>query len=180
MARAAVMIGIAATVVAASVALGAGADVRLHRLHVPPPPAVDAGDDGAPAAPAPPDLPAPPAPVAPPPAPSPPPSPPSGIVCTTSGSGAPADVTGQLVDYGLSLAPAMLAAAPTLRVRGINQGSDGHTIALRPLGGSRLCATPLITTGLAAAFELTNVPPGVYQLFCTLHPSSMQATFTIS
>src|ERR1700675_2643860 len=90
--RGAIIGGIAAAlVVGAAVALGAGTDVRIHRLHVPPPP-VGSGDisqPGAPGSPNPPDPAAPPAPPgtpsppgSPPPPPGAPPPPPPGVVCT--------------------------------------------------------------------------------------------------
>jgi plastocyanin len=187
MARAAIIAGTVALLVVIAAAVWASAVPRVHRLHVPPPP-LQASDDpqvpvSEPAAPdtraAPPPGTSPPPPPLPAPPPPPPPPPPGAIGCTRTGDATPADLTGRLLDYDLELSPASLAAAPALRVRGVNQGSDTHTLAIRPLGGARLCATANITTGLAAAFELTNVPPGTYQLFCTLHPASMQANFTV-
>lgn len=184
MGRAAIAGAVLVALVATVVAVGAGADMRRHRLHVPPPPAADATESAPPSVPsepAPPVVP----PAAPPPPGSPlppasPPPPPAGIVCTATGGGAPADVTGQLSDYALALAPSSLPAAPTLRVHGVNAGSDTHTIAIRPLGGARLCATPAIAGGASDTFAITNLAPGVYQVYCTLHPASMQATFSVS
>jgi plastocyanin len=176
------------TLVATAVALGSGTGARIHRLHVPPPPTASADESAPPSDvtdPAPPATPAPP-PVAPPPGPPPPPSPPSPPsppgpgTCTATGGGTPADVTGQLSDYALGLAPSSVPAAPTLRVRGVNVGSDTHTIAIRPLGGALLCATPAITGGNSDTFAITNLVAGTYQIYCTIHPSSMQATFTVS
>jgi len=186
--RGAAIAGVAlVTLTATAVALGFGTEARLHRLHVPPPPAAGPNESAPPsdvvippATPAPPPAaPAPPPPGSPPPPPNPPP-PPGGSTCTATAGGTPADVTGQLSDYALSLAPPSVAAAPTLRVRGVNVGSDTHTIAIRPLGGARLCATPAITGGNSDTFAITNLAPGTYQIYCTLHPSSMQATFGVS
>jgi plastocyanin len=100
--------------------------------------------------------------------------------CTNGSDGGPAALTGQLSDYALGAAPPAIAAAATMRINGFNAGSDVHTLALRPLGGARLCATPILTTGVTAALTVTNISPGTYQLFCTLHPSSMQANVTVA
>ena len=117
-------------------------------------------------------------PVAPPVTPPPPPA--DDGSCTSTGGGTPVDVTGQLSDYALSLAPGTLPASPAIRVRGINGGSDAHTIAIRRPGESRLCATPVITGGLGDTFVIRNLQPGTYEIYCTLHPGSMHASLTLT
>jgi plastocyanin len=185
---------IVATLVATAVAVGAGTDVRLHRLHVPPPPSVDASESAPPPAPSKPAPPAPPGTVAPPAAPSPPgsvppppagppppPPPPAGVGCTASGGGTPADATGTLSDFQIDLAPTAVAAAATLRFRGVNTpGSSTHNLSLRDSGNTRLCGTPNLTAGTAETFIVTNLPPGGYELYCTIHPGSMHEALTVS
>jgi plastocyanin len=191
-ARAAIWAGITAALAATALAAGAAADIRLHRLHVPPPPseASEEAQPDAPGAPAAPGAPSPP-PATPPPG-SPPPSPgssppppqpppPTGATSCANGSdGGPADLTGLLSDYALDASPSALAATATLRVSAVNAGSDAHTLAIRPLGGARLCATPTLAGGITATLTVTNISPGTYQLFCTLHPASMNANVTVS
>ncbi len=181
---------IVAALVAAAVAAGAATDVRVHRLHLPPPPTADASESAPPAAPgtpvSQPGAPAPPAPpVAPPPPgstpPPPPPSPPASGVGCTAGGGPPASVTGTLADLSLSLAPTTVASAPALVFRGVYpSGATMHTFTLRDSGNNVLCATPRISPGGEASFTVTNLPPGTYELFCTIHPVQMHETFTVS
>jgi plastocyanin len=165
--------------------VGAGAGVRIHRLHLPPPPAIASGEvatpieSGTPASP--------PAPVVTqptqPPVTAPPPVVPPvtpAVGCTTSGGGPTADATGTLSDYALALAPASVASAPALRFRGMNQGADTHNLSLRDSGNHKLCGTPNLTSGQAETFIVTNLPPGTYELYCTIHSGSMHQTLTVS
>jgi plastocyanin len=182
-------LALAATLVAAAVAVGAGAEVRIHRLHLPPPPAAAEGggalpiDSGAPAVPAAPVVtqPAAPAPVVTNPAPPPvvPPAAPA-LGCTATGGGATADVTGTLVDEAITLAPATVAAGATLRFRGVNQGAETHNLSLRDSTNTKLCGTPDLAGGQADTFVVTNLPPGTYQLYCSIHPLAMRQTLTVS
>ena len=180
MRRAAIAGAILVTLVVAAIALGSSLDSRRHRLHVPPPPSADPSQSAPPLGVADPAPPAPP--VLPPPAPpaTPPPPPENDPSCTPTGGGTPVDVTGQLSDYALSLSTGSVPAAATLRVRGVNGGSDTHQIAIRPLGLARLCATPLIGGGLSDTFAIANLAPGTYEIYCTLHSNSMHATLTVT
>src|SRR4051812_6380122 len=187
---------IVATLVATTVAVGAGTDVRLHRLHVPPPPSVDASESAPPPAPSKPAPPAPPGTVAPPAAPSPPgsvppppagppppppPPPPAGVGCTAGGGGTPGNEPGTHSDFQVPLAPTAVAAAATLRFRGVNTpGSSTHNLSLRDSGNTRLSGTPNPTAGTAETFIVTNLPPGGYELYCTIHPGSMHEALTVS
>lgn len=186
MRRVAITGGLAAALIVAAVALGAATDVRIHRLHVPPPPveAVDSPTPIAPGTPSPPDPSLPPAPPGtpqPPTAPPPPaPPPPAGVSCTASNAGTPVNVTGTEIDEGLSIAPASLAAVGTLRIRGVNTGSEDHTIAIRPLGGAFICGTPVIPGGAENTFSVTNLAAGTYQVYCTIHPTTMRQNLVIS
>ena len=166
MRRAAIAGAILVTLVVAAIAVGSSLDSRRHRLHVPPPPSADPSQS------------APPLVVTDPPAPPPPPV--DDPSCTPTVGGTPADVTGQLSDYALSLSTGSVPAGATLRVRGVNGGSDTHQIAIRPLGQMRLCATPIIGGGLSDTFEIANLAPGTYEIYCTLHPNSMHATLTLT
>jgi plastocyanin len=185
MGRGAICLAIAATLVATAVAVGAGADVRLHRLHVPPPPTVDVSDvtqPPAPGAPAPPATP-PPAVTAPPATPPPPgPPPPAGIGCTGTGGGTPVDATGSLSNFAIALSPTTVASAATLRFRAVNQAAGTtHNLWLRATTtGTDLCGTPNLAGGAADTFAVTNLPPGSYVLYCRIHPVSMQAALTVS
>jgi plastocyanin len=183
MGRGAICLAIAATLVATAVAVGAGADVRLHRLHVPPPPTVDVSDvtqPPAPGAPAPPATP-PPA-VTAPPATPPPPPPAAGIGCTGTGGGTPADATGSLSNFAIALSPTTVASAATLRFRAVNQAAGTtHNLWLRATTtGTDLCGTSNLAGGAADTFAVTNLPPGSYVLYCRIHPVSMQAALTVS
>jgi hypothetical protein len=163
-------LAVAATLVAGAVAIAAGAEGRIHRLHLPPPPAVAAGavadpiESGAPTIP----TPAPPVvtpPVTPPPVTTPPPVVPPvtpAVGCTATGGGATADATATLTDDVLALAPASVASATSLRFRGVNQGSDTHNLSLRGSNNVKLCGTPDLTGGQAETFIVTNLPPGTY------------------
>jgi plastocyanin len=188
---------IVATLVVTAAAVGAGADVRLHRLHVPPPPSVDASESAPPPAPSkpapppppgtpsPPVAPPPPGSVPPPPAspppPAPPPPPPATVGCTATGGGPTADATGTLSDFQIDLAPTAVAAAATLRFRGVNTpGSTTHNLSLRDSGNTRLCGTPNLGAGAAETFIVTNLPPGRYELYCTIHPNSMHEALAVN
>jgi hypothetical protein len=186
MGRLAISAGVAAALVAAAVALGAASDVRIHRLHLPPPPAGDEAGGTAPPAggttdPSPPGI-APPAPPSAPP--QPPAPPPSSVGCSTAGDIAGADVTGTLSDYSIALSAASIAAAPTLRFRGIYPaGGDLHNLTLRNPDGTVVCGTTNLSVASAGTFTITNLPPGAYQLVCTIHvgaPFGMHVPFTVS
>jgi plastocyanin len=187
MGRLPIFAGIAAALVVTAVAVGAAGDLRIHRLHLPPPPA---GDDGAapPAAggadasnPAGPGTtaPSPPAPpVTPPPV---PPAPPAAVACSAGATGA--DVTGTLSDYAIALSASSVAAAPSLSFRGTYPaGGDVHNLTLRDSTGKDLCGTANLGVGAAGSFTVTNLPTGSYELVCTLHAASfgMKVPFTVS
>jgi hypothetical protein len=186
--RLALSAGIVAALVAAAVAVGAGSDVRVHRLHLPPPPVIDesSSDPGAPGTTVPTDPSAPPGtnPPASPPSPpgtQPPPAPPSGVGCTNTNAGTPADDTGTLEDYTLSLSATTLPVAGTLRIRGVNMGADTHAIAIKPTGAAafKICGTPNITPGQTDTFAVTNLPAGTYVIYCTIHPTDMHENVTV-
>jgi plastocyanin len=186
MGRSAICGAIVATLAATAIAVGAGADARLHRLHVPPPPSRDASasePSPAPGKPAPPGTPAAPSPplaLPPPPASPPPPPPPAGFGCTAAGGGPTADATGTLSDFQIALAPTSVAAAATLRFRGVNTpGSTIHNLSLRDSANTFLCGTPNLTAGSAETFVVTNLPPGGYELYCTIHPGFMHVALTV-
>jgi hypothetical protein len=190
MGRLAISAGIAAALVVTAVAVGAGSDLRLHRLHLPPPPSgSQPPETGSPADPSAPPATTPPPPGSqPPPAGSPPPPPPappppSGVGCTATGGGTPVDATGTLVEYTLTLAPtSTFAAAPTLRFRGVNMGSFAHAIAIKTAGvtGTNLCGTSAISPGASDTFAVTNLPPGNYVIYCTIHPASMHQAIAVN
>jgi plastocyanin len=102
------------------------------------------------------------------------------IGCTASGGGTTADATGTLIDEAITGLPATLAVAATLRFRGVNQGAETHNLSLRDSGNTKLCGTPNLSGGQAETFVVTNLPPGTYQLYCTIHPASMRQTLTVS
>jgi plastocyanin len=190
MGRVAISAGIAATLVATAVAPGAVSDVRIHRLHVPPPPT---GEETGPTAPPVPGKPSPTDPSAPPgtsppvapPAPgAPPQSPPAspGLTCTTD-SGPSADVTGTLSDYAIAAVPSTVAATPSLRIRGVYPagGADQHNLSLRDSHGTLLCGTSNLVAGQAQTFVVTNLPPGTYELYCTIHVAfGMKTAFSVN
>jgi plastocyanin len=179
-------LALAAALAASAVAVGAGAEGRLHRLHLPPPPTVVPGESADPIESGTPTSPAPPVvtqPVTPPPVTTPPPVVPpvnSAIGCTASGGGMTADATATLTDNVLALAPASVASAPALRFRGLNQGTNTHNLTLRDSSNVKLCGTPDLTGGQNETFIVTNLPPGTYQLYCTIHSASMHQTLTVS
>jgi plastocyanin len=178
-------LAVAATLAVAAVAIGAGAEGRIHRLHLPPPPAVATGEvadpieSGTPTAPAPPVITQP---ATPPPVTTPPPEPPVNptLGCTATGGGTTADATATLTDDVLALAPSNVASATTLRFRGVNQGSDTHNLSLRGSNNVKLCGTPDLTGGQAETFIVTNLPSGTYTLYCTIHAGSMHQVLTVS
>ncbi len=69
---------------------------------------------------------------------------------------------------------------PTLRFRGVNQGSETHNLSLRGANNVKLCGTPDLSGGQAETFIVTNLPPGTYTLYCTIHAGSMHQTLTVS
>jgi hypothetical protein len=189
MGRLAISAGIAAALVVTAVAVGAGSDVRIHRLHLPPPPAGDENslppgtgtpvDPSAPPGTSPPAAPPPPG-AQPPPPPTPPPAPGD---CTATAGGTPVDATGTLADYSLSLAPgATFATAPVLRFRGVNTGLVSHTIAIKPSGtaGTLLCGTAALSPGASDTFAIANLAPGSYVIYCTIHPNFMHQDITVN
>jgi hypothetical protein len=190
MGRLAISAGIAAALVVTAVAVGAGSDLRLHRLHLPPPPSGSQppetgspADPSAPPATTPPPPGSQPPPPGSPPPPPPAPPPPSGVGCTATGGGTPVDATGTLVEYTLTLAPtSTFAAAPTLRFRGVNMGTFAHAIAIKTAGvtGTNLCATSAISPGASDTFAVTNLPPGNYVIYCTIHPASMHQAIAVN
>jgi hypothetical protein len=185
MGRRAISVGIAAALVVAAVAFSAAFDVRIHRLHVPPPPVRDDAGSAQPPPPgttAPTDPASPPAPPAPPGSPPPPPPPPpSGVGCTTGGAATP-DATGTLQDYSLSLTATTFSSAAPLTFRGVNAGLVFHTIAIKTSGaaGANLCETGTVPIGGAAMFTVTNLPAGSYVIYCTIHPTLMHQDITVS
>jgi hypothetical protein len=119
----------------------------------------------------------PPPPASPPP---PPPPPPAGLGCSAAGGGPTADATGTLSDFQIALAPASVAAAATLRFRGVNTpGSTIPNLSLRDSANTLLCGTPNLTAGSAETFVVTNLPPGGYELYCTIHPGFMHVALTV-
>jgi hypothetical protein len=188
MRRAAICGVIAVALVAAAVAVGAGTDVRIHRLHVPPPPAGDdSGTSVPPAAgkpdptnPTDPSVPGTSPPAAPPPPGAQPPPPPSAIGCTV-GDGAAPVATATLDDLVLTLPATTFGVAPSLTFGGHNIGGFGHSVAIKTPGaaGSLLCATPVITPTLSNTFTITNLPAGNYVIYCTVHPVQMFKDITV-
>jgi plastocyanin len=194
MRRAAICGAIAVALAAAAVAVGAGTDVRIHRLHVPPPPVGDDTGTSVPPAPGKPDptnptdpsVPGTSPPAAPPPPgaqPPPPPStPPSGVACGTDNV-ATANINATLSDNSIALAPASsVAAAPTLRFRATYPaGMSLHNLSLRAPSGPLLCGTTMFGVGGAETLIVTNLPPGTYQLYCTIHVDfGMTTPFTVT
>jgi hypothetical protein len=173
MGRLPILAGIAAALVVTAVAAGAAGDVRIHRLHLPPPagdgappPAAGGADASNPAAPG---TTAP----SPPPGTSPPAPPPAAAVgCGTGGSGA--DVTGTLSDYAIALSAPSVAAAPSLSFRGTYPaGGDVHNLTLRDSTGKDLCGTANLGVGAGGAFTVTNLPAGAISSCapCTRRPA---------
>jgi hypothetical protein len=189
MRRAAICGAIAVALVAAAVAVGAGTDVRIHRLHVPPPPAGDDTGTSVPPAPGKPNNPtdpsappgtSPPA-APPPPGAQPPPPPPSGTTCTVGGAATPV-ATATLDDTFLTLATTTFSVAPSLTFGGHNIGGFGHAVAIKTPGaaGSLLCGTPVIAPTASNTFTITNLPAGNYVIYCTVHPVQMFKDITVN
>lgn len=44
----------------------------------------------------------------------------------------------------------------------------------------KLCGTPNLTAGAAETFIVTNLPPGSYELYCTIHPNSMHEALAVN
>lgn len=184
MRRAAICGAIAVVLAAAAVAVGAGTDVRIHRLHLPPPPVGDdtgtsvppASGKPNPTTPTDPSVPGTSPPAAPPPAgaqPPPPPAPPT-IGCAVGGGVTPV-ATATLDDFVLTLPATTFSLAPSLTFGGNNVGGVGHAVAIKTPGaaGTLLCATPVINPTLSNAFTVTNLPAGNYVIYCTVHPLQM-------
>jgi hypothetical protein len=188
MGRLAVSAGIAAALVATAVAVGAGSDLRIHRLHLPPPPTVGGPGSDQPLPPGTTDPTgpgtSPPAPPAPPSAQPPPPpgAPPSTIGCTVAGDVPGGDVTGTLSDYSIALSAPSVNAAPSLRFRGTYPtGADTHNFTLRDSSHTTVCGTTNLLVGAAGTFTVTNLPPGSYELVCTIHVAyGMRVAFTVN
>ena len=192
MRRAAICGAIAVALVAAAVAVGAGTDVRIHRLHVPPPPVGD--DSGTSVPPAPgkpnptnptdPSVPGTSPPAAPPPAGAqPPPPPPAPAVgCTVAGDAAGANVTGTLSDYAIALSAPSVAAAPTLTFRGTYPaGADIHNLALLGADSTRLCGTNDLTSARPARSRSRTCRRATTSSCCTIHAAfGMTKAFTVS
>ena len=129
--------GIAAALVAAAVAVGAGTDVRIHRLHVPPPPVGDDSGTSVPPAPGKPNSDQPDGPLRPgylsagrPAAPG---CAAASSTCRLPRSAAAsratlhgANVTGTLSDYAIALSAPSVAAAPTLQLPRHLPGGGRH------------------------------------------------------
>jgi hypothetical protein len=181
MGRFAISAGIAAALVVTAVAVGAGSDVRIHRLHLPPPPVAAVGDQppsGGTTDPTGPGTPSPPAPPAPPGA----QPPPSGVGCST-GSAATPDAVGTLDDYTLSLsATTFSSAAAQLTFRGTNVGLDLHSIAIKTPGltGTLLCTAGTVPIGGSSTFTVTGLAAGTYVIYCTIHPDLMFKDITVT
>ena len=180
MRRAAICGAIAAALVAAAVAVGAGTDVRIHRLHVPPPPVGDdSGTSVPPAAgkpnptnPTDPSVPGTSPPAAPPPAGAQPPPPPEAPHdrLQRRGQRCGANVTGtleRLRDCALRGLGRLGAHAHLPRY--LPGTGDIHNLALLGSDSTKLCGTNNLAVGQAATFTVTNLPPGNYQLVCTIH-----------
>jgi plastocyanin len=74
-----------------------------------------------------------------------------------------------------------VAAAVTLRFRGVNQSAGTtHNFSLRTTTNTKLCGTPNLAGGASDTFAVTNLPPGSYVIYCTLHPGPMQQPLTVS
>lgn len=186
------ILGIVAALLAvgAAVAFGARTDARIHRLHVPPPPvAGGSGDISQPGTPdpsdpsAPPAAPSPPPPGSPPPPPgTPPPPPPPAFACAANtGETTGLSGTGLLTNFAIGGLPATVPSAPALRFRGVNQTPmTTHNLTLRTVGGAQaLCGTGNLAGGAASTFTVTNLAPGTYQLYCTIH-APMVANITVT
>jgi hypothetical protein len=187
MRRLAISAGIAAALVVTAVAVGAAGDVRVHRLHLPPPPAGDLGSEQPPAGgttdPTGPGTASPPAPPAPPGAQPPPPPPPPPTVGCSTGSAATPDAVGTLADYTLTLnATTFSSAAPQLTFRGDNVGLVFHSIAIKTPGltGTMLCTAGTVPIGGSSTFTVTGLAVGNYVIYCTIHPDLMFKDITVN
>jgi plastocyanin len=90
------------------------------------------------------------------------------------------NATGTLSDFQIDLVPASVVAAATLRFRGVNTlGSNTHNLSLRDSGNVKLCGTPDLPAGTADTFIVTNLPPGSYEIYCTIH-AQMHEPLTVS
>ena len=181
MRRAAICGAIAVALVAAAVAVGAGTDVRIHRLHVPPPPVGDdSGTSVPPAAgkpnptnPTDPSVPGTSPPAAPPPAgaqpPPPPAEPPDGSPAPSAGDAATACRDRNARRLRPDAAATTFAwrrrsrsAATTSAASGIPSPSRRRALPAR-----LLCATPAITP--ATSSTLHGHEPAARQLRDLLH-----------
>ena len=88
--------------------------------------------------------------------------------------------TGLLTNFVIGGLPASLPSAPALRFRGVNQTPmTTHNLTLRPVSGAQVCGTGNLAGGAASTFTVTNLAPGTYQLYCTIH-APMVANITIT
>jgi uncharacterized cupredoxin-like copper-binding protein len=92
------------------------------------------------------------------------------------------DVTGTLSDYSIALSAPSVNAAPSLRFRGTYPaGADIHNFTLRDSSHATVCGTANLGVGAAGTFTVTNLPPGSYELVCTIHVAyGMRAAFTVN
>jgi plastocyanin len=93
-----------------------------------------------------------------------------------------ADVTGTLSDYSIALSAPTVNAAPTLRFRAAYPaGADMHNFTLRNSSHTTVCGTTNLGVGAAGTFTVTNLPPGSYELVCTIHVAyGMRVAFTVN
>jgi plastocyanin len=86
-----------------------------------------------------------------------------------------------LTNFVIALAPTTVSSAPSLTFLGVNQtAATTHTFTLRDSGNNVLCGTQGIAGGSQMTFTVTNLPPGGYELFCTIHPLQMHVPLTVS
>jgi plastocyanin len=75
-----------------------------------------------------------------------------------------------LTNFSIALSPTTVASAATLRLRGVNQAvSTTHNLSLRQGTGAKICGTPNLAGSASETFIVTNLPPGSYTLYCTIH-----------
>ena len=59
--------------------------------------------------------------------------------------------------------------------------ADQLTLSLRDSHGTLLCGTRNLVGGEAQTFVVTNLPPGTYELYCTIHVAvGMKTAFTVN
>ena len=93
-----------------------------------------------------------------------------------------ANVTGTLSDYAIALsAPSRRSGADAHLPRHLPGGGDIHNLALLGADSTRLCGTNNLNVGQADTFTVTNLPPGNYELVCTIHAAfGMTKAFTVN